>query len=173
MRLIIFVIILLNTSPDIYCQDHTEYNIKSAFVVNFLHFTEFPNQTYVDKQISFCVSSKTAEVLEAFKSLNGTLIADSTLSISTLQPNTKINTCEVIFIARDSTLITEKFHDTLKQTGTLIITDDDIDKNTYSIIQFVTIDKKIRFEINLTKAGAHGIIFSSKLLKLAHIIEDN
>ncbi len=82
----------------------------------------------------------------------------------------EIQTCHMLFINVGSTAKLERILEKLEGRSILTVSDADNFIEEGGMIRFVTIDKKIRFQINPAAVKAAGLTISSKLLSLAEII---
>ena len=148
-----------------------EQQVKSAFVVNFLQFTDWPAGAFEKADDPIVIG-----VLDA-KSLGDTLAAaiqgksvkGRKLEIRTVTADT-IGNCRVLIVGGTEGADLQK---ALKATGAgpiLTIGDSEHFTAEGGIIRFYVEDRKERFEINQAAAQRAQLQISSKLLKLAKVV---
>ena len=182
--------------------DHEiEYNVKAAFIYNFMKFIEWPadKKAELDKE----QGQKTPMTIvivgdnpfgRAFEPILGKSIQGRTIQIVTIpgfqefakQPPplgnlqeaflekyaSQLTQCDVLFICRSEKANTDSL---LKITGShAVLTVSDISDfaNHVGMIGFVQDDNKVRFDINLKTAAKENIKIRSQLLSLARKIHE-
>ena len=145
-----------------------EYKVKAAFLYNFTLFVEWPAEAFArsDSPLTICVLGKSpfGDALDSLKSKTAKKRKLMVRQISTVQ---EMGSCQVLFVS-----ISEKMHlpnilTTVKNQKVLTVSDMDGFAQAGGIINFVTLDDKVRFEINLKAAQQSRIKIRSQLLKLA------
>jgi hypothetical protein len=147
-----------------------EYDVKAAFVYNFLKFVEWPPRGEADaKRIRVCIVGD-VPVEGPFDDLDNQDIMSKKLTVSRLVKLTNARECQVLFIASSEERRLSAIMDAVKGAGTLTIGDAEGFAQRGIIINFIMENKKIRFEINAEAARQAGLKISSKLLKLASTV---
>ena len=147
-----------------------EYELKVAYLYNFLNFVEFPSNSTKDNKIQICVSQ--AEKLhEAFDILNGEEADSKTIEVRHLKNIIELAECDVLFIPRERSNLVEPAIESAK--GKAILTVSEIPQfcERGGMLNFFTKDKRLRFEVNVKQAEEENIQFRSKLLKRAVIVD--
>lgn len=139
--------------------DYNQIEVKAAFIMRFMGFIETPHMNE-DFEIRFKGPKDQFRIfLKVFegKKLNG-----KNFDVREYNPDEDNEKTDVVFLADDET-------DTLieKYGGQIVISEqlDGLEKG--SIINFILIENKIRFEINNKLAIKKGIKINSRLLNLA------
>lgn len=153
-----------------------EYTLKAAFLLNFLKFTDWTRETAPSN--SPCVVAVLGE--DPFGPVLETTVADKTVRGRPIRVVRFAN-------ARSLTESDEQFHvlfvaspadrrmeEVLKAVGSrsaLIVgeTPDFCDRG--GVIGFVTIENRLRFNVNLDAARLMGLKISSQMLKLANSVK--
>jgi hypothetical protein len=147
-----------------------EYDVKAAFVFNFLKFVEWPSSgTIEEMKIRVCIVGD-IPVTAPFDELDNQEVVGKKLTMSHLTKLTSIRECQVLFIASSEERRLPAIMEAVKGTGTLTIGDAEGFARRGVIISFSLQGKKVRFEINAEAARRAGIKISSKLLKLASTV---
>lgn len=169
-------IITLGTA---HSQNLEEYRVKAAFVYNFTKLIEWPQTAFDDEQGIFKIAVFGNEHLKkGFETINGKISAGRIISIAYPDPKTEdyektLAESQIIFISRYTRL--EQVLRILNHIGDKpILTIGEVKNFSRAggVIQFFTRDDHLHFEINIKKAQAHQLKFSSRLLKLAVIVNE-
>lgn len=148
-----------------------EYEVKAAFLYNFAKFIEWPAGSFADDRspLTICVLGD-APFGKGFDAIRSKTISNRSVSIRKIADGAAAGGCHLLFISAS-----EQDHlDAL--LGSLgahsIVTVSDITKFAPAggMIAFVTVENKIRFEINIRSAKRAGITIGSQLLKLAKTV---
>ncbi len=186
--LLILLVILAMIMVPCWAKDeglNREYKIKAAFLYNFMNFIEWPKEKIQDSNsITLCIVGKNA-LNQAFDMLEKKEIGDKPVIVkrfSSLEGFDKDQLQQVIRKFDDAHLLylmdSEKDHAKAilkKIRGKAILT---VGESPHflendGIINFVTKQDKLRFEINNRVAQKEKITIRSKLLRLAiRVIQD-
>lgn len=160
-------------------QNLEEYRVKAAFVYNFTKLIQWPQTAFDSAQEHFNISVFGNEQLkESFETIDGKTSAGRVISIRYPDPESKdlkqtLADSQIVFISRHMGL--EQVLQILKNTRDRpILTIGEIKSFSRAggIIQFFTRDDHLHFEINIQSAQTHQLKFSSRLLKLAVIVNE-
>lgn len=151
----------------------TEYQVKAAFIYKFALFVEWPREALPDSStpVTLGIFGKDpfGAVLE--ETLANQKIGGRSISILRLTDYQKIRKCQILFISHSETRRWPRIFEHLKTAPILTIGEAEGFAQKGGIINFFNADNKIRFEINHSAAKAHQLQISSKLLRLAKIVE--
>jgi hypothetical protein len=152
-----------------------EYEVKAAYIYNFAKFIEWPKEVFTDDTSPFVVGivgedpfNGTIDAAFADKSFN-----NRKFIIKRYKASDEIDFCHILFISSSEE---KRMTDILLKAntaGTLTVGDGKSFFDAGGIINFVLVESKVRFEINLGAAGKAGLKISSKLLKLATLVKGN
>ncbi|HEX9113221.1 MAG TPA: YfiR family protein [Nitrospirota bacterium] len=143
-----------------------EYEVKAAFLYNFLSFVEWPATVKRSDTLRVCVMAE-PPALNAFNELNGQIAAGRKIDAVHLSPGDSPGSCHVLFIGSHAELDLPRIMKAVEGAGVLTVGDTAGFARQGVIINFYLQNKKVRFEINAAAARRSGITISSKLLKLA------
>jgi hypothetical protein len=148
-----------------------EYQVKAAFLLNFIKFTEWPPSAFTasDSPISICIlgADPFGDALDqviAGESVNGKKVA-----VERLKRAPSAKACQVLFISK-----TEKNIDKILPTlgpGVLTVGDEENFIRDGGMISFIIENRRVRFDINQTAAANAALKLSSKLLSVARSVE--
>jgi len=143
-----------------------EYNIKSAFIANFIRYTRW--QHFSSDQFRFCVSSVAVNSIFSSQLANEEWFERKPTFIF-IDSNELIN-CDLLFIDKESSTQWRGYLKNTEHPNLLIISESRGMSQSSSHINFFLADNKLRFEINTTRVASSQLTINASLLRLARII---
>jgi hypothetical protein len=151
-----------------------EYQVKAAFIYNFINFIEWPEQIMGDdiKEIKIGIIGDDP-FKAAFDPIKSKLVKNKKIvierfgSFKKLKEKEAINNCHLIFIASSEKGNCKTIVETIGENTILTIGDHKKILRNGGIIEFFEEDNKIRFNINNEQAKKAQLVIRSKLLRLA------
>jgi hypothetical protein len=150
----------------------TEYQVKAAYLYNFLKFVEWPGDPLASTQGQWIIGivgdnpfDNQLEQVVAGKTVQG-----HELQVRRFQPGEDIRGCHILFISASEKKRLPAMLVAL--TGSSVLTVADMDHFTESggMIQFVMEAKRVRFVIDVGASSRARLKVSSKLLSLARTV---
>ena len=147
----------------------TEFQVKAAFLFNFVKFIEWPADSFHDNggRMRLCLLSDERFGRELERIAAGKVVDGHALEVIRIGPGERARGCHVLFVASSQG---GTVHDTLAQVrGAPVLTVGDSPEfiRQGGIIRFFLLDNRVRFEISRAAAEQCGLKISSKLLALA------
>lgn len=148
-----------------------EYQIKAAFLFNFVHFVQWPPAAFPNAQTPLVIGVLGDDPFGAYldEIVRGEKVNSHPVVIERYRRVEEINVCHLLFISRSErrkirAIVTEL-------EGRIILTGADFEGFSANggIIRFLTGNNKIQFRINLSAAERAHLVVSSKLLRAAEI----
>lgn len=161
-----------------------EYQIKAAFLYNFINFVDWPKEKVVDSNDLITIGIIGTDPFgRAFEPLKDKQVKGKKVQIKryiglkeTTLSGDKVETirkCHLLFICRSEKEHLKKVVNVVKDHSVLLVGDMDEFLESGGIINFVIEDQKVHFEINNTTAKKAKLSIRSKLLRLAKkVIEE-
>ena len=147
-----------------------EYQVKAAFVYNFIRFVEWPLRgqggSAAEDTVRLCVLGDPPDKA-AFAALDGQEIAGKRLFLAFLQEPGEIRDCQVLFLPSTVSNKLPEVLEVLQGQPVLTIGDTEGYAGRGVMINLYLDNKRVRFEINAETSGAAGLRISAKLLNLA------
>ena len=170
--LVLACVAAIGLPAPVHGDEPTEYQIKAAYIYKLAKFVEWSKDALDDDTlVQICVLGENPigtilKEMVSKKTIYGRPIlvvydADSTQEVS----------CNVVFIARSEEDGCDRILRKLEGTETLTISDIDGFAERGGMIGLYREGQKIRFEIAPDNVKAAGIQVSSKLLRLARIVD--
>lgn len=159
------MILLLSVNAKALAKDYT---FHAVFVYNFTKYIEWPN---AGNEIIIGIQGGDASSMQAFEKMASNKSgADRKYIIKAITKPEDAAGCHVIFIPDNESdklgAIVQKYNHSPK----LIITEKEGLVKKGGIINFVTVDGKLRFELNQAALDKAGLKVSSQLLSLAIVV---
>jgi hypothetical protein len=150
-----------------------EYRVKAAFLYNFTKFVDWPPGDQHPAQPFIIGILGDDPFGDDIQRLAGKAVGDRSLSIRRYPAwDDAAATCDILFITASQKDDLETILDRLGGTSVLTVGDSNDFARRGVMINFFMGANKVRFEVNLKQATQAGFKISSRLLKLATIVDD-
>jgi hypothetical protein len=148
-----------------------EQQVKSAFVLNFLQFVDWPDAALgkTDEPLIVGVLDSASAWDSLNAALDGKTVKGHKVQVKRLSAGA-LGKCQVLVTGNLDGSELEAVIKSLGATPVLTIGDSSRFSSAGGIIEFYLEDQKVRFEINLAAAQRAQLQVSSKLLKLARVV---
>jgi hypothetical protein len=148
-----------------------EYQVKAAFIYNFVQFVDWPASAVADDGSPFTIgvlgANPFGDALD--RVVEGKTAHGHTLAVRYFSRIEDVEKCQALFVVSSDQDYLQTLHDKLKGQSVLTIGESDQFLPTGGIIRMYTEEHKVRFEINVDAAEQAELKISSKLLNLAKI----
>lgn len=148
-----------------------EYAVKAAFVLNFAKFTQWPEEAFENPDsFSLCVIGGKS-LTEGFQTIDGKKVDDRSLRVDFVSEADDFDKCNMLFVGKDidrSALL--RIFASVTEKPVLTIGEVKDFAMLGGVINFVRKKGKLRFEVNRDTSLKQKIQISSRLLKLAIIV---
>ena len=147
-----------------------EYTAKSLLALNLARFTEWPAEMFKDKRssINLCVLGDET-VQQAFILINNKEANKRMLSVREIKGDGQLGSCHLLFISTDNDNISALVKE-CQARHVLTIGEDDGFLEHGGMVYLEMTEAKINLNINLKVTQQAGINISSRVLKLATIV---
>jgi len=150
-----------------------EYQVKSAFLYNFVKFVEWPSETFRDSDspVKICVLGKDpfGESLDYLRDKN---VGSRKLVIERLKRGDAPDKCQVLFISDSEKNNAAEILRGVRKRPVLTVGDMKGFLQSGGIINFISKGNQVSFEINLDAAERSKLRVSSQLLQVAIIFRE-
>lgn len=171
-KIVFFILVaLLSAAPgSLFAEDSApqEYKVKAAFLYNFTLFVEWPTEAFSgnDSPLTVCIFGK-SPFGDALGSLKGKTVKTRKLALRQIDSVQEMRGCQVLFVSASEKMQLPNILAAVKNQNVLTVSEMDSFAAAGGIINFITLEDKIRFEVNLKAARQARLKISSQLLKLA------
>lgn len=141
-----------------------EYQVKAAFIYNFIAFTKWPDDT--DPTIHLCIYGQDPFGHEVDK-LERKSVHNRNIKVERINKPQETRNCQVIFFSSSASKEMKDILDDIQHQPILTLADNANAIAQGVIINMSLVQEKVVFEINLGIARKSGLDLSSKLLQLA------
>ncbi len=153
-------------------QTPTEYQVKAAFLFNFLKFVEWPGDPAVDPQAKWVIGivgdspvSNQLSWLFAGKNVMG-----RDVQVKQFQAADNLRACNILFIGASERKRLPSILASLHGLSVLTVADMDHFIESGGMVQFVEEDSHVRLAIDVAATSRAHLKVSSKLLALARTV---
>ncbi len=144
--------------------DLQEYQVKAAFIFNFIAFTQWPENN--DKTTDLCLYGKNNFGRE-IDDLQAKSVNTNTIKIIRLERLEKVDACQVLFISNSAASDLTSILNKVAGKAILTVADTPGAASEGVMINMQLIQNKIKFEVNLKSARDVQLNINSRLLQLA------
>jgi hypothetical protein len=150
----------------------SEYQVKAVFLFNFAQFVDWPPEALADSQAPLVIGvlgdDPFGDLLDA--TVRGEYRAARSFVVRRYQRVEDVKSCDILFISRPDADRLEAVLAGLKNRPILTASDAEGFAEHGGMIGFVNDRNRIRLKVNLAVAQAAHLTISSKLLRVAEII---
>ena len=168
--------LFLSASPKALSQNEegAEYPLKLAFLFNFIHFVEWPTDSFRDPgaPLVICIVGRDPFSHDLEAELRTRKVGDHPVEVKIQTPNDKLSVCHIVFVPATERNQSEKILRGLEGTRTLTVGETEGFAVQGGIINFTVEDNKVHFEINRLAADRAGLKIGSRLLSIAKIVKE-
>ncbi len=146
----------------------SEYQVKGAFLYNFMKFVEWPEGAFTDPVVVAVLGPAPVDQIE--EAFRGKLVRGRRVVVQAHDGADRPPRCHLLFIASDAR---GQLRAALRAVaGTPVLTVSDVPEaaEPEAVINLVAVDTRLGFQVNLDLATASGLQISSKLLGLAKTV---
>lgn len=143
--------------------------VKAVFLLNFSQFVTWPAITPENNNTPFVIGILGPNPFGGYleRVVEGERVGRRPIIVQRYSEAKEIQNCQILFIAKE--LPPETLQE-LSNNGILTVSDKDNFAQNGGIIRFYIEDNKIRLQINLPAAKSARLTISSKLLRLANVM---
>jgi hypothetical protein len=143
-----------------------EYQVKALFLYNFAKFVEWPAAM---RSGPICIgilgSDPFGDVLD--RAVAGKIVNGRGFMVKRFSSEMEARQCHIVFVSVADKRRVGSIVEGLKGRGVLTVGDSHGFAESGGVINFVIMDDRVRFEVNIRAAEEAGLKLSSKLLSLA------
>jgi hypothetical protein len=148
-----------------------EYQVKALFLYNFINFVDWPAGSSFSSSpaINVCIVGDDP-FADALDNIRNETVKGKKLAIRFYRPFDEPAGCHLLFIPASEKSRADQILRSVRDANVLTVSDTVEEGRQGAIISFFIEQKKVRFAINIEAAKKAGLKISSKLLRLAKIV---
>jgi hypothetical protein len=169
----IFAVLGIGTHPAL-AADVSTPELKAAFLLNFVRFAEWPDDTARARgPVVLCVFGD--EQVEAFleQIIKRAPSANREQRVRRVSAGKESQDCHLLYISSAAAKQNAALLKSLSAVPTLTVSDLPDFARSAGVLNFIVEEQRMRFVINTDAADRAGLRLSSKLLALARIVRDS
>lgn len=150
-----------------------EYQVKAGFLYNFCQFVQWPEQAFSSGNSPLVIGILGKDPFGSYldETVRGETVDHHPLTVMRFNSVEEIDSCHILFININKRDDLREALEALASKPVLTVSDAPTFARSGGIVTFLTEEKKTRIRINLKAARNGNLIISSKLLRIAEIIE--
>jgi hypothetical protein len=148
-------------------------DVQAAYLFNFVRFVEWPESSFKDESapVKICVLGDSSFTAVAHDSINGRSVGNREVVVESKDSVLGSRGCHILYVDSSRRGDESEVLATFAKHSVLTVSETDDFAKRGGVANFVTIDDKIRFVINQKAAEAAGLKISSRLLRIAQVVE--
>jgi len=169
LAVVLFLLVSLSRDSAHGASTLPEYDVKAAFLFNFIQFVEWPQRAFATPSAPLVIGIYGNDPFGASldRIIKGEVIRGRKLLVKRIKHPEEAKSCQVLFICKSESSRVEEDLALVRGAGVLTVGDADRFVAQGGIIGFTMLENNVRFQINPENAQREQLIISSKLLRLA------
>lgn len=154
-------------------QAEFEGPVMAAFLLNFARYVEWPAEAFEQSAtpVNFCMMSTRKINNFVSEAISGKKIAGRSIVVRSVSKLSAVTGCHIFFIGSEVDISHAVVVKALSRVSVFSVADKNGFASAGGIANFIHVDNRIRFEINPRAAERAGLRISSRLLRLAKLVE--
>lgn len=152
----------------------SEYQVKAAYILNFVNLTEWPAAALgpAGSPFRICVAGEDPFRGTLESTIKGESVLGHAITVDRLARGDAAQTCQVLFVPGDSATQTADLLRSVGSAPVLTIGEADTFLRGGGTMNFGPVQGHVRFDVNRRSAEAHGLKLSSRLLRVARSVRE-
>lgn len=163
------VLLLSGSMQRAWANEEAEYRIKAAFLCKFGNYVDWPEAAPALADAGFTIgvmaSAGVAEAISAAAS--GQAVNGRPIAVRRVESNDALQGLNILFVARTHAARLAEALATLKDQPVLVVTEQDGGPPAGSMVNFVVVDDKVKFDLAPAAAERSHLRISARLLGVA------
>lgn len=151
-------------------QPRLDVDVKARIAIGLVRFIQWPDATSAEPVLRLCVWQRAPGVVEAFRIHEVRPLNGRRLVVEERAPGT-FSGCRVVFAHASAAVPPSALADAAR-AGVLTVGDTDGFAGTGGMVELVSVNDAIRFDVNLGTLKGAGLVMSSQALRLARTVTE-
>ena len=153
-------------------QETLEPDVKATFLYNFTRFIEWPNSNAPSATpFRLCVVADASSEQAIKRTVDGEFVNGRPLVVTQPRTPEEAETCQILFVGRSEHEQATALLAAVRDRPVLTVGDSPLFVESGGAIQFVLVDNRVRFDVNLASAHRANLKFSANLLRVARHVK--
>ncbi len=161
------ILILAVGSGAALAQSFSEDAVKAAYLFRFASYVNWPDEMTSATPFVIAVLEAPAVAQELKRLRTGHQIDGRPIEVRELRASRDVGHPQILYVGAGHTAALRSLQPELAGNATLLVTDAEDGLNWGSVLNFVTLDHRVRFEVSLTAAERAHLKISADLLTVA------
>lgn len=172
LSLVIALTVLFLPGGLVGAQEANEYEVKAAYLYNFARFVEWPDTVSPDPNspVVIAILGKDPFGGEIDRFIQGKTVNGRQLVIKRFSSLEAYEQCHILFVSSSERRNLPRILAAVRNKSILTVSEIDRFAESGGIINFITVENSVRFEINQAAAERVGLKISYKLLRLGRVV---
>jgi hypothetical protein len=146
-----------------------EQRVKAAFLYQFVGYVEWPPGAFVEPgtPVTIAVLGSEPLAVELAQVVTGRMVGGRPITVKRVKPGESLAGVHILFIGRAENARVAQLAQSGQAHAVLTVTESEGALTQGSMINFVLVDRRVRFEVALDSAEKNGLKLSSRLLAVA------
>lgn len=157
----------LGFAPAAHAQAVSEPAVKAAYVYKFAGYIEWPAAAATEAPFVIAVLGAEEVAVELDRLVPGRTVNGRRMVVRRVRDIDSARGAQILFMGRGEGSGAREAMRALQKQGTVVITDLDRGLETGSVVNLVTLEDRVGFEVSLDAAERTGVVISSRMLGVA------
>jgi len=155
-------------SGPIFCADlHDEQEVEAAFLYRFAGYVEWPPEALAGQDFTIAVLGSDNIVQELQRILPHHSLKNRPARVRQIRGLDELRDAQILFVGPEFNAQLKSMISAVANRPVLVVTASDHGLDDGSCVNFLFVDRRVRFEVSLTSADHVGLRVSSELLSVA------
>lgn len=147
----------------------SETSVKAAFLYRFCDYVEWPAQSFAGRDNPLVIGVLGADALaqDLMRQVAGRTSGGRPIAVRRLRRGDPLSSLHVLFVGREAAAQLPEVLAAVREGATLTVTEAEGALEHGSIINFVVVDQKVRFDVSLASLERRDLKISARLLAVA------
>jgi hypothetical protein len=147
----------------------SEYEIKAAFLLHFSRFVEWPPSAFAssDAPLFICVLGDDPFGPALEEIVRNERVNTHPITVERFRAAGNLDRCHILFVGQTAEPLQRRILEQVRGKSILTVSDEEAFTRRGGVIGFVTVNGKVKLQVNRSSAQRADLRISSRLLRLA------